>query len=465
MYQRLNGHPSNYWINKHKKLKMCLNGYYNIYSKNNSELTQNLLGSSYSNADEENKRRNSNNNEKKYLYLFNNLNIQSKQSLIESGSFNQENIWATSPYTKDLLRKIPVDVTPYDRLSIWRKYIRIFTPFEIMFRSIWVNDWFVYPQFLLTWILIWFFSMIYFSYFVLESLLSTLQLLNDSFDQVYENSFNFIRNGVERYFDLFKYEPTSSDLDIYFSKLTLSSNNYDQLLFAMKIGAFVGLTLAVVIVFINIIIILYDYKQWVLDARKGIFRFNKENISIKYHSTLSGAIISNNIFMFFIIIITMTIIFIFIAWPLFWRVLWFIKWKLILLCAIGLGVYILKHLIKAFLFGHDYIKNRTLLSFADIILLQLSIISGLFSSILRFIKLICISFVSIMKINVNSMPYWLSESMHIDSFNNAYYASIMVQHTHNNPVVITFHNILYMTSKPVNSDKELSENQRVELNR
>ena len=478
VYQKLNGHPSNYWINKHKKLNMDLRTswsiktgdssliiyggqYYNIFTSLNSKYEKSLMDSNYTQADEESKSKNSLSDDH---ISYEGPSIQSKESLLESGEHRSDNSNKFQPYSIKKLKKIPVDVKLYNNLSLWRKYIRIFTPFEIMFKSIWVNDWFIYPQFLLTCILICFFSIIYFSYFVFESLLGTLQLLNDSFDQVYENSFNFIRNGVERYFELFKYEATTKDLDLYFSKLISSSNNYDELLFAMELGALVGLTIAVIIVFVNMLSILYDYKKWVLDARIGVFRFRKDQISIKYYSTLSGAIISNSIFMFFVIIITMTVIFIFVAWPLFWRILWYYKWNLILLWAIGLGAYCLKYLVKSFLFGHDYIKNRTLLSLADFILLQLSIISGIFSSILRFVKLIWISFISIMKINVNSMPYWLSESMHIDSFNNAYYASIMIQHTHNNPVVITFHNLLFMVTTPVKSSNNFySEKDKKEL--
>ena len=70
-----------------------------------------------------------------------------------------------------------------------------------------------------------------------------------------------------------------------------------------------------------------------------------------------------------------------------------------------------------------------------------------------------------MRIDVTAMPEWFSNILYLDTFNKAYYASILIQHTHNNPVVITFYNLMFMATKPVNSDWNCEEEDRIKINK
>jgi hypothetical protein len=98
-------------------------------------------------------------------------------------------------------------------------------------------------------------------------------------------------------------------------------------------------------------------------------------------------------------------------------------------------------------------------------MLYLGILVGIITAVYRFAILLGVMFAALVRIDVNSMPEWLNKIIYLDSFNKGYYASIMVQHTHNNPVIVTFYNLMYAVTKPVNSDKLLSTEERSQLNR
>ena len=218
-------------------------------------------------------------------------------------------------------------------------------------------------------------------------------------------------------------------------------------------------------VFFNIIWILLDYKRRVLQARKGIFEFKRQKIPLSSSTSLPGAIISNSIFMFFIVIIVFTIVFSIIAWPLFWEIMWRIKWNLVSILAGTIINAIMRYIMVKLCYNFDHVKRRGLLSIFDFVFLQIAILAGMVAAISRFGILCFVLFISIMRIDVNSMPEWFSSLLYLDTFNKAYYASILVQHTHNNPVMITFYELLFLCTTPVNSNKLCNDEERIKLNR
>lgn len=70
-----------------------------------------------------------------------------------------------------------------------------------------------------------------------------------------------------------------------------------------------------------------------------------------------------------------------------------------------------------------------------------------------------------MRIDVNGAPDWFSNILYLDTFNKAYYASILIQHTHNNPIMITFYTIIFKITTPVNANKSLDDELKVKLNK
>ena len=169
--------------------------------------------------------------------------------------------------------------------------------------------------------------------------------------------------------------------------------------------------------------------------------------------------------MFFIIIFILTIIFSILAWPLFWKVLWRLKWNLLSI-VIGTTInFLFKFLLMKFCYNFDHVKRRGLLSIMDFFLLQVAILAGIVSAITRFGILCFVLFISIIRIDLPAIPEWFINILYLDNFNKAFYASILIQHYQNNPIMISFYELMYLVTKPVNSDKTIDEEDKRRINR
>ena len=161
----------------------------------------------------------------------------------------------------------------------------------------------------------------------------------------------------------------------------------------------------------------------------------------------------------------MTIVCAIVLRPFTWYVLWYIRWTL-LDALVGIIINLILKVLMYFLcFDFDIIKRRWLLGIFDFFLLNLAILAGIVTAIKRFAILVGIMFVALVRIDVNSMPVWISKIIYLDSFNKGYYASIMIQHSHNNPIIVTFYNLIFAITEPVNSDENLLEDEKDNLNR
>lgn len=69
-----------------------------------------------------------------------------KQSLTTMLSTSERKILGNKLYSIAELKALPMDVIPFDQLSFARKLLRLFTPFEVMYKRVWVTDAFIYPQ-------------------------------------------------------------------------------------------------------------------------------------------------------------------------------------------------------------------------------------------------------------------------------------------------------------------------------
>ena len=466
-YQRLNGHPSNYWVNIKQKRGLKIDHFYNDFDQKYNKRILESKKNGY--VDEESKNH--------IPYALNNSDEEKKENTFEEYRASMKNE-LLSDYTPPLvdtkqrnkklskkeLSEIPNDMKPYEEMGVFKRLLRCLTPFDIMYRKVWITDWFIYPQILITSIIITFFSMAYLGYRTFEVIFNLTDFINDGYDKVYTSAYTFLRTGLEKYFGMFKYEPTKEDFGHYFTQLEEVGKSIDQLVFAIKLGAFIGLFLSILFVFSNFFWILYDYKRQVLLARKGILEFNKNKVPIRYYTLLPAAIISNSIFMYFLIIIVLTIVFSIACWPVTWDVLWFIKWTL-LDAMIGIFINFAIRITMYFLcFNYHTVKRRWLLGIFDFFLLNIAILAGMITAIKRFAILFGVMFVSLIRIDVNSMPMWISKIIYLDSFNKGYYASILIQHTHNNPILVTFYNLIFSIARPVNSDSALSDEERTKIN-
>ena len=169
-----------------------------------------------------------------------------------------------------------------------------------MTRKVWVPDAFLYPQLFMTCIVISYLSIFYLTYETIKFVYNLTRYIDDAYDQVYKSAYAFLRVGLSSYFDLMHYEPTTRELGDYYGRLKEVNDIVDQLVLAIKIGAYVGITIAFIAVCLNAFWLIFDYKRRLLDARKGIYTFDKSKVPISSYISVSGAIISNSIFIFFI---------------------------------------------------------------------------------------------------------------------------------------------------------------------
>lgn len=148
-----------------------------------------------------------------------------------------------------------------------------------------------------------------------------------------------------------------------------------------------------------------------------------------------------------------------------YEILWNIKWNLVSLFGATIVNSIIKYIIKKFCYAPTHIKRRTLLSIFDFVNLQVAILAGIVSAITRFGILTGVLFLAVMRIDVYSMPDWIVKLLYLDSFNRAYYATILIQHMHNNPIVITFYELMYINTTKVNSNYSLDQEDKANMNK
>jgi hypothetical protein len=98
-------------------------------------------------------------------------------------------------------------------------------------------------------------------------------------------------------------------------------------------------------------------------------------------------------------------------------------------------------------------------------LLQIAILAGIVSAFTRFGILCGVLFISIIRIDVNAAPEWFTNITYQDTFNKAYYGSILVQHYQNNPIMITYYELMFLITKPVNSNTNLSQEDKKQINK
>ena len=139
VYQKLNGHPSNHWINKKKKRNLRGLGYYNTETKDMSDFKSSLHKGSHikgSVVDEESKRP----IDQDMTASFDEYRAQSVHSLLSDYTPAPRPRIESQILSKQDLKEYPVDMVPYEDLGFFKKFLRIFTPFELMYKKVWITD-------------------------------------------------------------------------------------------------------------------------------------------------------------------------------------------------------------------------------------------------------------------------------------------------------------------------------------
>ena len=96
----------------------------------------------------------------------------------------------------------------------------------------------------MTCIVISYLSIFYLTYETVKFVHNLTNYIDDAYDQVYKLAYTFFRARLENYFNLMHYEPTLSELNDYYNRLEEVNQIVDQLVLAIKIGTYVGISTA-----------------------------------------------------------------------------------------------------------------------------------------------------------------------------------------------------------------------------
>jgi len=139
VYQRLNGHPSVHWVNM-KKRGLKLDGLYNTKppQKEDIDNVRSISVRSMSHFEEEKETFEVDRNMTNSLEITQN---EISKSLITDKSFYSNQVPKDpNRIPKEELIAYNVDAIPYEELGFFGKLVRIFTPFEVMYRKVWIPD-------------------------------------------------------------------------------------------------------------------------------------------------------------------------------------------------------------------------------------------------------------------------------------------------------------------------------------
>jgi hypothetical protein len=65
-------------------------------------------------------------------------------------------------------------------------------------------------------------------------------IAHSQYDKVYESSNTYIRNGLDRYYSLFKHDSSMDDLSPYYDQLERVGSRINYLVIAIQIGVIIG---------------------------------------------------------------------------------------------------------------------------------------------------------------------------------------------------------------------------------
>jgi hypothetical protein len=88
------------------------------------------------------------------------------------------------------------------------------------------------------------------------------------------------------------------------------------------------------------------------------------------------------------------------------------------------------------------IKHRRIWGIYELYTVYEAMGTGIVSAIIRFVMLIVVALLGIMRVDRPLFPDWIEATVSLDSANLSFNATVLLYHWHNNPITITAANIL-----------------------
>eukprot|EP00746_Dinoflagellata_sp_MGD_P012495 gnl/MRDRNA2_/MRDRNA2_126692_c0_seq1.p1 gnl/MRDRNA2_/MRDRNA2_126692_c0~~gnl/MRDRNA2_/MRDRNA2_126692_c0_seq1.p1 ORF type:complete len:605 (+),score=86.56 gnl/MRDRNA2_/MRDRNA2_126692_c0_seq1:23-1816(+) len=284
-------------------------------------------------------------------------------------------------------------------------------------------------------------SLLSFVYILLQAvqMVSTVtsslkKLLNKSLHAILQAAF-----GINDQY----YQATGTDLPdsataFLYKQLDLVKDWFMDLIQAIEIGLAVGVAVAGIVVFLSLFFTFFDFRRRALLLRMGVLTFPKKHAQIVFESTFIGQMIASVLIGFIVIVLVLTLVTVPFAWPVTFNLFWDMKWFIIKTFVVPAAISAVQQVVlKKLLFENYIMRHRPLAAIYVFQQTWLSLLGGVFVSILRVIMGLVSSILITPALTDAVTPDRLNELVLLDAGHKAYISALMSYHTHNHPIMIS----------------------------
>ena len=336
---------------------------------------------------------------------------------------------------------------------IIQSIIAICTPFSCYYNKLNVDDAFYFPQRFLNPAIISFVSFAY----ILSMILVYSQQFFDGLHQLKINvnkvAYTFVNIASSNAF-LFNQVFTDADFQPVEDLINTINTQFDEIIDAIQIGFTIALVLSSILFFFSVIYSFFSCKEDILKIRKGIWDYPAEKTNFNMTGALNynGVLISNFLVGFFVVLITLTLVFAIISYKIIWELLYEYIWVIVVLAAPLVAQIIILLVLRGIIVQDTYVSMRFPFSLLDIVMYFMGIVSNILPSAIRFFIAIGIAAVGIARVDQPILPHWVLKIMWLDSSNSAYISALVMHNNHNHPIYVTIAMKLYQDVKIIPND-------------
>ena len=382
---------------------------------------KNLLISTISDFDKRDKKEKKENSSPKDSEAYDNANFDNKIEANEEKDpndpfyinyqsmyrfYKMNNIDHSLPISNN--QKIPLILDNYNLRSHWAKLVEIFTPFFVFKRRLFIK----YPTYYPSRLMICIVMQIIIQVEIVQTLVVWIIKLID-----------FDGQALSLFIDLSKIPV----IDVFRAAL---------------ISVIVTLIFFILIVTYSTIRTLQGFKLSVLDlrlngptpiiAKAGIWGHINFFQSYLGNITFSSGPFLIVFFIFFTALFSIS----------FWGLVWNLRMSWLPIVIVFILDFILDLVMRNCTSNGRFFTSRRLIQFVDVVKIFLGFYSGLFTGFMRFVVSLLLINITMFRVDRTGVPEWVLKTMNLDIVNGTFISMVNMYHTHNNPIVLQFANLL-----------------------
>ena len=227
----------------------------------------------------------------------------------------------------------------------------------------------------------------------------------------------------------------------------------ESLMYAIKDSATVANLCGCIMYLLCWMTVFADFRSKALMMRRGIYTFDAARLNVKFRHAFAffGTSVSNTLVSFFIIYFVIGFIFLILLWSVTQAAIGYVLYTYRTSLAVFVFSYVGNYLVTylaAFYIGYSRVIRRRYAWMAyDFFQLFSQSVAGMTTAIIRALLALCAFLISIPRHDRSADPEWVDNIYMFDSLAKAYYASLLLYHNHNNPVVNVFASLLASEAK------------------